>query len=124
MEVSEFKAGKCYREGNDNIEEIGIHTNANIIIIHGSSIYYTTENTDYSMNAIDALREILHRAFHTIEYNGRASCANGSTPGNMTEEDMLQERIHYKLFYELRKGRANSNPLNRINSGSWHIVEQ
>ena len=109
-------AGITYVEGNDNIDEINMHGNSNIRIRAGTTI---KNGEDYNLSTVGSLRELLFRTFYTTEYNGMTSVSNGSTPQSMTEEDMTQDRIHYKLIYELRKGKADSNPANRINTGSY-----
>jgi hypothetical protein len=116
MQVSDILSGITYRKGNDNIDDIDMHSSSNIRILEGTTI---KNGENYTLNAIDNLREILFRTFHTTQYNGTTSISNGVTPQNMTEAEMTEDRIHYKVIYELRKGRADSNPNNRINTGSY-----
>ena len=108
--------GVTYMIGGSDLEEIGVHT-VDEVRIRGP-----TEGQQGSATEItDSERELIHRINDTSDTSEDLykSISNGALANDMDTTKMVYDHINFNIIYYYRQGRIQSDPKERINSGSY-----
>ncbi len=117
--TSTTKAGVTYTIGfsePDKIDGIALHS------VDEVRIRCPPEGQQgANSEVIGSLRELVHRINDTNDTSPDLyiSISNTATPNNLDTAKMVYDHINFNILYYYRQGRIQSNPKERINSGSY-----
>ena len=115
-EVYSGTSGLTYPKGNDELEDVDVHSVTNVRIDAPEGIL--TANV-----IISGYRELVHRMLNAtnipLEYY--KSIGNSSTPYGLDTTKMVYDHINYSIMNNNRKMRINPDKNERIGTGSFTI---